>query len=193
MNCCLKMNPLRQSKKTSLRLLALALLASPLASADQPTAAVLENDKLRMRLLPRTPAQISAFYEGRGFPPRALAALRETCFMTLGIRNRSKDVLWLDLARLTVREPSGKPVPILDRGYWQQRWTALNLPRGKQATFQWTLLPSQRDLQPDESVGGNLVIQRVSGPLVLEARFRTGKGQRGGEIIVQMEGIRCAN
>ena len=176
-------------------LLLAALTSLPTLAADKPAAPgpVLENATLRMRLVPRTPAQISAFYEGRGFPATALAAVREPCFLTVGIRNRSRDVLWLELDHWRLTDAAGQPVPILKRAYWSGRWAALNLPRGKQSTFQWTLLPSQRDLQADESVGGNLVIQRTAGPLLLQARFRTGQARRGGEVIVRMEGVQCAD
>ena len=85
-------------------LLAAGLLqAAPWKDGEKPPGPYVENDRLFMLLRLHTPEQISAFYEARGFPPGALERIRQTCFITVHIDNKSDRVLWLETAnwRLT--------------------------------------------------------------------------------------------
>ena len=117
---------------------------------------MVENDDLLVVLRPRTPEQMAAFYEARGFPQAALEHVSDACFVTVHIRNRSKRVIWLDLSAWRFSS-DGQPLARLDRDHWQAQWDEIRLRQASRSTFGWTLLPEIRDLQPDEPVGGNLV------------------------------------
>jgi hypothetical protein len=141
--------------------------------APPPTGAWYEDARMLLRLAPRTPAQMAAFYEARGFPPAALDRIRQTCFITLTVRNEGKEVLWVDLGQWKFSS-HGKPVARLDLNYWQQQWDGINLRQASRSTFGWTQFPPVRDLQPDEPVGGNLVFPGNLDSVTIEAVLQSG-------------------
>jgi hypothetical protein len=170
-------------------LLAVALACRPaLAADDKPL--VYEDDEVYMRLVLRTPAQLSAFYQGRQFNQAAIDTILETCFVTPIIRNKTLDVLWLELDRweFTV---DGRPIARLKRDYWPARWRETGLTQAHQSTFGWTLMPEVRDLRLDESVGGSVVIPRQSRPFTLRANFPTGADKQGRTRTIVFEDIAC--
>ncbi|UCE89947.1 MAG: hypothetical protein JSW10_03725 [Pseudomonadota bacterium] len=160
------------------------------ALAQEKTARP-EHPALLFRLGPRTPEQIAAFYEARGFPAAAIDALNQTCFITVSMRNKSNKVIWLELKNWRLIAASGE-IQRLKRSYWQQLWSHLNVPQANRSTFGWTLLPETRDLQPSEPVGGNITLPPTTEPFTLEARFKTGREKRAGEIILRYDNVRCA-
>ena len=149
-----------------------------------------ENADLKMIVLPHTREQMKAFYEGRGFPQPAISAIAEACFMTVVVKNKTKDTLWLELDNW--RFISDSPaVKRLDRPYWKRRWESLQIPKANRATFGWTLLPEQRDLQADEGVGGNITMAFTTKPFDITATFYQGDDKRGGPIFVHLTKIQC--
>lgn len=168
-------------------LLLILLLASP-AWSDPPRGAVRE---LEFYLSPRSPEQLAAFYSARGFPESAIQSLDKICFLTAGMRNETNQIVWLELDRWRITDAEGRSVPRLTRVDWQQRWDEIGLPAGNRATFNWTQLPEQRDLQPGEPVGGNLAILPPAGPFSLVASFRTGAQKTGQVLKIQIDNLRC--
>lgn len=152
---------------------------------------VFANDRLKVRLIPRTPDQMAAFYEARGFPEDMIALIREQCFITVGIRNKSKDVLWLEVDNWRFQSANG-PIERYGRAYWKKLWRELQAPMPSQATFRWTLLPEVLDFRPDEAEGGNIILNRVSTPFSVRASFAVGKDKHGGRVNVQFDNVRCA-
>lgn len=166
----------------------------PQSKPVDPAAAYLvkhESPTLRITLAPRTPQQMAAFYEARGFSRAMIEALNDTCYITVGIKNTSKDIVWLDLAHWNFTDTEGT-VTRLDRTYWKQRWTAMDIPLAHQSTFRWTLLPEQLDFRPDEREGGNIILPRRGRPLSITARFDTGAGRDGKPIEVRFDKVVCA-
>jgi hypothetical protein len=149
-----------------------------------------ENAVLKMIVMPRTREQMKAFYEGRGFAPQAIDAIAKACFLTVIVKNKTKDVLWLELNNWRTNGGSSQ-VKRLNRQYWRQQWEALQVPMANRSTFSWTLLPEQRDLRADEGVGGNITVVFSNKPFELEARFFQGKDKQGGPVSVHMDGIQC--
>ena len=181
---------------TLLRLLAISLSCSlPLAFAAAAGRAFqgpyLENDDLLVVLVPRSPEQMAAFYEARGFPRAAIERIRQTCFVTVHIENKGRNVIWLDLDQWHFSS-NGKVLPRLDDTYWRAQWDAIDLPLASRSTFGWTQLPPVRDLQPDEPVGGNLVFPGTTDTLTVEASFHTGADRRGERINIGFGNIRCS-
>ena len=155
--------------------------------ADWPT---IENERFRIELRSQTPQQMMAFYEARGFPQPALDEVKQVCFTTISILNKSNTVLWLDLNDWSFSSPAGD-VRRLDRNWWNQRWEQLGLSMANRATFRWTLLPELRDLQPDEPVGGNIILPVTDGPVRISARLATGEDRGGQEHRMHFDNIRC--
>ncbi|MFN2339063.1 MAG: hypothetical protein ABR544_08855 [Gammaproteobacteria bacterium] len=166
------------------------LLASfiPTAQADE-----LRHDSphLSVQLGPRTPEQIAAFYEARGFQADMIEVLRQQCYLTVFIHNKSQDILWLDLQDWEFSNADG-PVERLDRHQWKQRWQAMNIPLTHQSTFRWTLLPEQLDFLPGEGEGGNLILPRLDKPLRIQARFDTGADRSGPPVQLVFDRVECA-
>jgi len=178
---------------TLTRLLALMLFGTlPWASAAdrQFRGPYIENDAMLVGLIPRSPEQMAAFYEARGFPREAIDRIRQTCFVTVHIENKSPDTIWLELDRWSFTS-NGKPLPRLDAGYWKAQWDSIDLRQASRSTFGWTQLPPVRDLQPDEPVGGNLVFPGETETLNIEARFRSGADRQGELITIGFGNIRC--
>ncbi len=93
----------------------LALLLCTRASAiDEPyPGPFIENDQLLIVLMPHTPEQMAAFYEARGFPRDAINLIRQTCFVTVHIENKSRSTLWLEQKNL-LTSSNGKPLEIAE-------------------------------------------------------------------------------
>ena len=174
----------------------LALLAGCLAATgglalEKPyPGPFVENEDFLFVLMPRTPEQMAAFYEARGFPPAAIARIRATCFVTVHIENRGQQVLWMepDSWKFSSR---GQPLQRLDSSYWKLQWDAVGLPQANRSTFGWTQLPAARDLQPHEQVGGNIVLPGTTGSFALEAVFQTGQERRDTPLSVRFENVNC--
>jgi hypothetical protein len=151
-----------------------------------------EGKDVLVRLVARTPEQLAAFYIGRGFKQDAIAKIQETCFITVIIKNKNIDVLWLELDNWLFTR-NGQPIKRIDRNYWKQKWQEVNLPVNHQSTFGWTLLPEARDLRRDESVGGNVVIPRQTKPFDITMHFKTGADKSSAVKIISFENVQCEN
>lgn len=169
--------------------LCLALLAAPGAHAESDKR--YEGQGIVMSVSVRTPEQIAAFYEARGFPLAAIETLRSACFVTVGIQNRREDIVWLEPARWRFYDAAGNTFARLPRADWDARFKKLGVSAAHRATFGWTQLPESRDLRPAEPVGGNVTLKPVSGAFTLEARFATGADRRGAEIAVRFDKLTC--
>jgi len=168
-----------------------ALLTTSACGIEQPyPGPFVENDDLLMVLMPHTPEQIAAFYEARGFPKAALDLISKACFVTVHIENKSKRVIWLETDNWRLSSDR-QPLQPLNKDHWDTRWDEIKLPLANRATFGWTRLPVQRDLQPDEPVGGNIVLDGDVRKFDLEAHFLTGRDKRGGLLEVRFQDIEC--
>jgi hypothetical protein len=164
--------------------LSAAVLASdPHVEPINVTGNRFENNILRIRLAPRTPNQIAAFYEARGFPSFAIDEVRKVCFITVGLANKSDMKLYHDLKQWHFTDSKG-PVQRLLRPYWTERWNQLGLAKRFQSTFRWTLLPENLDFYPQEGEGGNLIFPRTGRSITIQARIRAG--EPGKQVIYQI-------
>ena len=171
--------------------LACCLLASPAIAFDKPyPGPFVENDDLLFVLIPRTRAQMAAFYEARGFPQDAIARITATCFVTAHIENKSDRVIWLEVAHWKLNS-HGRENRRLGKDHWQQQWDDIGLPQANRSTFGWTRLPEVRNLQPQEPVGGNIMLPGSTSNFDLEARFHTGEDKRAGMLEVRFENVTC--
>ena len=167
------------------------LIAAHAHAIEQPyPGPFVENDDLLMILVPHTPEQISAFYEARGFPKAALDRLRKVCFVTVHIENKSQRVIWLETANWDLAV-DGERIQRVNRQQWTSWWDDINLPSANRSTFGWTQLPAVRDLQPDEPVGGNIILGGEVKQFDLQARFLTGQDKRDGMLDIQFRDIKC--
>lgn len=175
---------------TLLALYSLLLVAQARAMEKPYPGPFVENEDMLMVLRPLTPGQITAFYEARGFPKAALDRLRNACFVTAHIKNRSERVIWLETEnwKFTV---AGKPVQHISKPLWTKWWDDIDLPDANRSTFGWTQLPQVRDLQPDEPVGGNIILASDIAQFDLLARFYTGQDKRAGMLEIQFKDIKC--
>lgn len=165
----------------------LACVATPAAADDS----VWDSGKLTVTLSPRTPQQMSAFYEARGFGRAMIDVLSKECFITVLIRNKSDDILWLDLSRWTFSTADGAVVR-RDRTHWRERWAAMQIPPAHQSTFRWTLLPERLDFRPGEQEGGNIILPRLGKPVNITARFDAGRDRSGKPVMVEFRQVECA-
>lgn len=154
------------------------------------TRATFENKKIKVRVATNAPQPISAFYEGRGFQKNMIDVLKQQCFVSVFIRNKSDDFIWLDLSQWQFSHVAGK-IKRLDRHYWRERWKKMNIPMAHQSTFRWTLLPEQLNFYPREKEGGNIILPRPGKPFNIVARFDTGKNRTGKPILVKFDNITC--
>jgi hypothetical protein len=149
-----------------------------------------ENDILRIRIVPRTPNQISAFYEARGFPQFAIDEVRKVCFITVGVGNKSNNKLYHDLSQWEFTDSKG-PVKRYLRTHWKQRWNQLGLEKRFQSTFRWTLMPEKLDFYPQEGEGGNLIFPRSGRPITIKAVVRIGEPDKQNIYNVIFNDVKC--
>lgn len=169
----------------------LLLAAQPAAGQESERGHTAENAALKVRLSPRTPEQIAAFYEGRGFPGRMVELLRDMCFITTIVSNKSEQVIWHDLDAWRFSTSEGA-VPRVTRPDWKARWADMDAPMPNQSTFRWTLMPDRLDFRPGESEGGNIVLPHTDSAIRIEARFYTNADRSGEPIILHFEDVYCA-
>lgn len=174
----------------------LFLLAGPLTlavstgfAADE-TRYEYENEQIHLRLGTRNPQQIAAFYEGRGFPRNVIDETGSACFVTIGISNKSQDIIWLDLSKWSFQR-DGREIPRISRNDWKQRWQTMKVPLRVQSTFRWTLLPEILDFRPGEREGGNVTIPAGRQSFTLHAVFDTGAKREGPPIEIRSSNIWC--
>lgn len=171
------------------RLASLLLLLSSLASAAERQQ--LQTRDYRLSVSPRTPEQIGAFYEARGFPKHAVALLKQQCYLTIYFHNTSSSTIWVDLANWRFSTAEGE-LQRLDRAYWKKRWEVLGLAQRFQSTFRWTLMPESLDYRPDEREGGNLILPYTAAPIRLDAQIRIVAGSHERVETLTLEDIQCS-
>lgn len=174
------------------RCLIVLLLALPVPSlaAEKKDKNRYEDDDIVFRVVPRQNDNIAAFYEGRGFSKEAIAEINKTCYITFLMRNRSRNVIWLDLDSWRVTSED-KTFKRLTRSYWKQKWQEMGVSLAHQATFGWSLLPDVRNLYPDEPVGGSVTYSFTDAPITVEAHFKLGEDKDKGEKVLRFENVRC--
>jgi hypothetical protein len=159
--------------------------------AAVPPPAVINSQGLEIRVRPHAPSQMAAFYEARGFPSGAIPELEKACFMTVSVANKRKDIVWLEPATWTMKDASGGTVPLFTLERWIRLWHRHQVSAAAQTAFRWTQLPRERDLRPEEPVGGNISFAPTAGPYRLTARFRLGPNKTGGPLMLTIPGLRC--
>ena len=162
----------------------------PANAVPQPPSPRYEDDQVSVRVVMRTPDQLTAFYLGREFNRAAIAKILETCFITPIIHNKTVDVLWLELDEWQFSQ-GDKVITRLKRDYWPDKWREAGLSQAHQSTFGWTLLPEVRDLRLDEGAGGSVVIPRQTRPFTLTMKFHTGADKQGPVKTVVFEDLQC--
>jgi len=164
------------------------LAAAAGVAATQPSGVT--NEHIEIQFAPRTPNQMMSFYEARGFPPEMTNILRDECFITVRIHNKSKEKIWHDLANWQFSHNS-KPLKREHRNYWLNKWRSMNMPQASISTFRWTLIPESLDYLPGEEEGGNIILPRVTGPITVEANFPTGDNKQGTAITIKYDKLNC--
>lgn len=150
-----------------------------------------EHPLIDVRVATNAPQPIGAFYEGRGFQKNMIDILKQQCFVSVFIKNKSNDIVWLDLSQWRFSNADGK-INRLDRHYWKSRWQDMNIPLAHQSTFRWTLLPEELDFYPKEKEGGNIILPRHDKPFNFSARFFVGRDKKATPIDLNFNDITCA-
>lgn len=160
-------------------------------SSMQVQPVIIKTPEMELAFVPRSPNQMSSFYEARGFPKMMLETLKGECFITVGIQNNSDTKIWLDLSNWEFSS-AGKTLTRESRDYWKQRWQTLNAPLNKQSTFRWTLIPETLDYLPGEHEGGNIILPFSKDYITLKATFATGENKQGKTITITTDKLFCA-
>ncbi len=88
--------------------------------------AVPQGGELHVSVTARPPEVVAAFYEARRFPPEAIALLQRRCFVTVGLHNRSRAIIWLEPARWRFLAALAG-ISRLDADHWRVAWERLGL------------------------------------------------------------------
>jgi len=169
-------------------LLTLLAAAAGAATAQAPG---ISTEQIEIQFNPRSPNQLMSFYEARGFPAEMIDVLSQQCFITVRIHNKSKEVIWHDLANWQFSH-NGQPLKREHRNYWLDKWHTMNMPQASISTFRWTLIPETLDYLPDEEEGGNIILPRVTGPISVTASFTTGDDKQGRVLNIEYDKLYCA-
>ena len=150
-----------------------------------------KDSNLSVRIKARTPHQMAAFYEARGFPQAMIEELNHVCFFTIIVKNNSNKILWHDLSKWRFSS-AGNTIVRYDRKYWKAKWQNMKIPMASQSTFRWTLMPERLDFRPQEAEGGNITLPRKPTPFDIQATFGLGTGKPTPLINVTLPDVRCA-
>jgi len=167
----------------------LCLIAINVYAAKQEQL-IYTDDDVYLRFVQLTPSQIGSFYEGREFNKKAVELLMASCYVTVIIDNKSDDFLWIDIARWDFIQ-NGKKIIQQDRKYWAKKWDEINLKQAHRSTFSWTLMPAERNLYPDEGVGGRIPIPMQTQPFSVVLNFPTGENKQGKMKSVTIDNVVC--
>ena len=148
------------------------------------------DDDIYLRFIQLTPQQIGSFYEGREFKKAAVDKLTASCYVTVIIKNRSKDFLWVDIAKWEFSQ-NGRKIIQQDRAYWEKQWDKINLKQAQRSTFNLTLMPAERNLYPQEEVGGRIPIPMQNKAFTVVLNFPTGENKQGKIKTVTMDNVIC--
>jgi hypothetical protein len=178
----------------------LAILASLLISVSfaveaprpKPSGPWYEDNGVFIRIVQRSPEQLTAFYLGRKFNQASIKHILANCFITPIIHNKTFDVLWLELDNWSFSR-GDEQIPRINRDYWPEKWDQSGLPQAHRSTFGWTLMPEVRDLRLDESVGGSVVIPWQNRPFTLTMNFHTGADKQGPVKTIVLKDIECVS
>ncbi len=162
-----------------------------IASIQMVHAVTVTTPELEIKFKARTPNQMASFYEARGFPKAMRDILKQQCFITVGILNKSQTKIWLNLSSWQF-SIAGKPLKREHRDYWKKRWQDMGVPLNKQSTFRWTLIPETLDYLPGEHEGGNIVLPFTDRTISLTATFATGENKQGKRLTVTTDKLFCA-
>jgi len=173
-------------------ILCLCVSLAPAYAAKQKSQGIRFEDKdLLIRTVIRSPEQLDAFYSGRGFPRKAIDEIKKTCFVTMLIKNKQYEALWLILDDWEFYDMQGKRINRISRQQWTRVWDSIALKPAFQSTFGWTQLPESRDLRKQEHAGGNVTIPWHNKPFKLIARFKTRLDKSGETRKVVLENLQC--
>lgn len=162
---------------TFILLLALFISSTELIAAEKKNN-VYEDDDIYLRFVFRSAEQVAAFYEGRGFPKAAINRIVQSCFVTVILKNKSNDIIWVDINNW-VFEANGKIFERYKQSYWDKQWDEIKLKQAHRSTFSWTLFPETRDLQVDESVSGNIPLPVQTQGFSLTLNFSAAENKKG--------------
>ena len=112
------------------------------------------------------------------------------CFITIGVRNKSKKRVWFDLDNWNFQSSDGEVKRRL-RPEWTQRWIELGLEKRFQSTFRWTLMPEAMGLYAYEGEGGNVTLIRTDKPITITGTLYVGK-ERSKSVPIEINNVRCA-
>jgi hypothetical protein len=168
------------------------LLSIIVVSAAATLPLVVTTDEVEIQFSPRSPEQLMSFYEARGFPAEMIDILKQQCFITVRVHNKSRQILWHELANWEFTH-NGKPLKREHRNVWLDRWHSMNMPQASISTFRWTLIPEALDYLPDEQEGGNIILPRVRGPIQVKASFATGEDKQGPVLSIEYNQLYCAD
>ena len=160
------------------------------APRHKPSGPWYEDDGVFIRIVQRSPEQLTAFYLGREFNQASIKHILGNCFITPIIHNKTFDVLWLELENWRFSR-GDEQIPRINRDYWLEKWEQSGLPQAHRSTFGWTLMPEVRDLRLDESAGGSVVIPWQSRPFTLTMNFYTGADKQGPFKTIVLKDIKC--
>ncbi len=151
---------------------------------------IYEDKDVSIRIFLRSPEQMAAFYEGREFDKLAIQRISATCNVTVILKNKTADILWLVLDDWQFSRDDS-PIHRLKRSYWSAEWDKINLSQAHRSTYGWTLLPEERDLYPNEGVGGSVTLPSQSQPFSLRFHFATGRNKQGKVKSITINHLSC--
>ncbi|MDH5446036.1 MAG: hypothetical protein OEY52_10790 [Gammaproteobacteria bacterium] len=179
--------------KTILAILLIILVISPITIINPAYAGnknQYESENIRIRVIPRSPQQIAAFYEARGFQKNMLDKIKQYCFITIYVRNKGKHIIWHDLGKWTFQAGT-KKIQRIDRHQLKQTWQKMGIPLPHQSTFRWTLLPEQLDFRPEEGEGGNIVLPATNENIRITSQFNLYKNNSDDIVKLILDNIQC--
>jgi hypothetical protein len=170
----------------------ICLFCIGLPAAYAQTKWVATNSDLKVRIIARSQDQMAAFYEARGFPRKAVKQLKQFCFFTIGITNKSHNIIHHDLEKWSFTS-TDSALKRVHRNTLKTYWLNAGLEKRLISTFRWTLLPENLDFRPQESEGGNIVVTRSQQPFNIHAVFNKEDKNRLKIINVEINDVMCAD
>ena len=140
-----------------------AAQATPAAAASAAVQPSWTNARhaFTVQLIQLSPDSVRAFYEGMGYPPKAIDAIAQVCVFGTSIRNNAKIPITYDVADWKAVTADGRQHPLISKTQWLQRWKAFGV------GSDWSILPARQTLQVGDWAQGFTTVD-----LPRDARFK---------------------
>ena len=152
----------------------------------------IQQGMINLRLIQRLPDQTRGYFEARGFSKTDSELIAQSCVFQTVFKNSagktSNDVVEYDIREWVIKY-KGEQSQLITREDWQKKWENRNVTQSARIAFQWSLIPTRQQYQPqDYNWGMTLYDLKPGSKFDLEIHWK----ENGKSKSTTVKNIKCA-